>query len=59
VSPVFSFNKPADRVGYVYEGVNSDKTKAISNLKWKNQLTRPDQLGIEDVKVPLQAYPYV
>ncbi|EIW73619.1 hypothetical protein TREMEDRAFT_26270 [Tremella mesenterica DSM 1558] len=44
--------------GYVYCGVNSDSPKNLHHLKWADMLTTPDDVRIEDARVPLQAYPW-
>lgn len=41
----------------MYSGVNADKVIHLHHLKWKDNLTNPDQIRIEDAKVPLQQYP--
>jgi hypothetical protein len=49
--------------GFVYDGVNSAPISALEarNLSWNHWLTHPpafgDKVRLEDVKVPLQAYP--
>ncbi|WWC70615.1 uncharacterized protein I206_104566 [Kwoniella pini CBS 10737] len=44
--------------GWVYSGVNADKTKNVDNLKWKRYLSNPDNTRIEDAKMAIQAYPW-
>jgi len=45
--------------GFAYFGANADKVKHLHDLKWKDFLSDPENARIEDVNVPLQAYPYV
>lgn len=45
--------------GFAYFGVNSDKVENKDDIKWKSFLSDPDHPRIEDVKAPLQVYPYV
>ncbi|OWZ67733.1 hypothetical protein J008_02880 [Cryptococcus neoformans] len=44
--------------GYAYFGVNSDTYKQGEALKWREFLTNPERLRIEDARVPLQVYPW-
>ncbi|EAL21330.1 hypothetical protein CNBD3840 [Cryptococcus deneoformans B-3501A] len=44
--------------GYAYFGVNSDRYKRRDALKWREFLTNPESSRIEDVRVPLQVYPW-
>ncbi|WVQ80565.1 hypothetical protein IAT38_002670 [Cryptococcus sp. DSM 104549] len=44
--------------GYAYFGVNSDKHKRLDNLKWRDFLSTPKEVRIEDARVPLQMYPW-
>ncbi|WVQ96795.1 hypothetical protein IAU59_003902 [Kwoniella sp. CBS 9459] len=44
--------------GYAYFGANSDKTQHLDHLKWRDLLSDPHDLRIEDAKVPLQVYPW-
>jgi len=43
--------------GYYYNGVDSDKVENLKHLKWKDFLTDPKHVRMEDAKVPLQVYP--
>ena len=45
--------------GYYYHGPDADKVENLQELKWKDFLTNPDSVRVEDAKVPLQDYPYV
>lgn len=51
------FVTPDMQSGFAYFGVNSDKVENLNNLTWRAFLTDPTNVRIEDVKVPLQAYP--
>jgi hypothetical protein len=42
----------------VYSGVNADAVANVHSLKWKRFLSDPDNVRVEDAKVPLQAYPW-
>lgn len=44
--------------GEVYSGVNAENASNILNLSWASFLTDAEHVGIEDAKVPLQAYPW-
>ncbi|WVF69295.1 hypothetical protein IAT40_004071 [Kwoniella sp. CBS 6097] len=44
--------------GYAYFGANSDKIQHLGELKWHDLLSDPDNLKVEDAKVPLQVYPW-
>ncbi|BEJ17106.1 hypothetical protein CspHIS471_0605070 [Cutaneotrichosporon sp. HIS471] len=44
--------------GFVYSGVNADAVENVHHLKWRQFLSDPDNVRIEDAKVPLQAYPW-
>jgi len=44
--------------GFAYFGASSDKPSNIKNLKWKEFLTEPHDVVIEDMKVPLLNYPW-
>lgn len=44
--------------GYAYFGVNSDKYERRNALKWREFLTNPESMRIEDARVPLQIYPW-
>ena len=49
----------AQVAGYAYFGVNSDKAEHFEKVKWSDYLTDPSVARVEDIKVPLQVYPYV
>ncbi|ORY31425.1 IgA peptidase M64-domain-containing protein [Naematelia encephala] len=44
--------------GYAYFGANSEKLESLNQLKWKGFLSSSEQIRVEDVKVPVQAYPW-
>ncbi|WWC95938.1 hypothetical protein V866_002805 [Kwoniella sp. B9012] len=44
--------------GWVYSGVNSDKVKNLDKLKWKDFLSTPEPVRVEDAKMAVQAYPW-
>ncbi|GFZ45344.1 hypothetical protein JCM24511_03070 [Saitozyma sp. JCM 24511] len=44
--------------GFAYFGDNSDKMAHVDGLKWKSFLTLPEDVRVEDAKVPLQEYPW-
>ncbi|WVR06226.1 hypothetical protein IAU60_003256 [Kwoniella sp. DSM 27419] len=42
--------------GYAYFGANSEAVEHVANLTWREFLTDPDGVRVEDVKVPLQVW---
>ncbi|RSH89281.1 hypothetical protein EHS25_002393 [Saitozyma podzolica] len=44
--------------GFAYFGANSDKVAHVGDLKWKSFLTLPEDVRVEDAKVPSQEYPW-
>lgn len=43
--------------GFVYDGVNADSVDNVGKLKWRDHLTSPERVRIEDSNVAVQAYP--
>jgi hypothetical protein len=43
--------------GFAYFGVNADKVHHLHNLSWSSFLSDTEGIRVEDIKVPLQAYP--
>lgn len=53
----YSTTWPRLMLGEVYSGVNADTPEHLDRLKWKDLLSDPGNVRIEDAKVPLQTYP--
>ena len=44
--------------GEEYCGTNSDRIKNLDHLKWKEYLSDPEHVRVEDAKASVQVYPY-